>query len=269
MITRRGFVAGAAAALALAAASRRARAIGPGSRFRFGQLQLGSAKPPRPAALKRLAWEIDKRTSIDIDLEPALVTPTSDTLHETPFLYLAGERDFELPSAAGIEALRRYLTYGGFLLIDSAEGTADGAFDGSVRKLIAAIYPQPAKTLEVVAPDHVVYKSFYLLDKPLGRLAISPAMEGIVREDRLVATYVANDMGGAWARDDFGNYDFPCDPGGDRQRELSFRMGVNLVMYALCLDYKADQVHVPFIMKRRRWKPDDGALDPAKPSGKP
>ncbi len=269
MITRRGFVAGAAAALALAAVPRRARAIGPGSRFRFAQLQIGSAKPPRPAALKRLAWEIDKRTSIDIDLEPALVTPTSETLHESPFLYLAGERDFELPSAAGIEALRRYLTYGGFLLIDSAEGSADGAFDGSVRKLVAAIYPQPAKTLEVVPPDHVVYKSFYLLDKPLGRLAIAPALEGIVREDRLVAAYVANDMGGAWARDDFGNYDFPCEPGGDRQRELSFRMGVNLVMYALCLDYKSDQVHVPFIMKRRRWKPDDGAMDPAKLPSKP
>ena len=39
-------------------------------------------------------------------------------------------------------------------------------------------------------------------------------------------------------------------------------MGVNLVMYALCLDYKSDQVHVPFIMKRRRWKPDDGAQQP-------
>ena len=260
--TRRQLLAGAAATLALAAIPRRARAIGPGSKFRFGQLQIGSSKPPRPAALKRLAWEIDKRTSIDVELEPALVTPTSETLHETPFLYLAGEREIELPSPAGIEALRRFLTFGGFLLIDSAEGSTDGAFDGSVRKLIAAIYPQPAKGLEIIAAEHVVYKSFYLLDKPLGRLAIAPAMEGIVREDRIVAAYVANDLGGAWARDDFGNYDFPCEPGGDKQRELAFRMGVNLVMYALCLDYKADQVHVPFIMKRRRWKPDDGALDP-------
>ena len=47
--------------------------------------------------------------------------------------------------------------------------------------------------------------------------------------------------------------------------ELAFRMGVNLVMYALCLDYKTDQVHVPFIMRRRRWKPDDGAAVPAAP----
>jgi hypothetical protein len=209
-----------------------------------------------------MAWEISKRTSVDVEIAPAMVTPTTDTLHETPFLYLAGERELELPSAAGIEALRRFLTFGGFLLIDSAEGAPDGAFDGSVRKLMTAIFPSPAKGLELIPQDHVVYKSFYLLDKPVGRLAIAPAMEGVIRDGRIVVAYVANDMGGAWARDDFGNYDFTCEPGGERQRELAFRMGVNLVMYALCLDYKADQVHVPFIMKRRRWKPDDGALPP-------
>jgi hypothetical protein len=86
----------------------------------------------------------------------------------------------------------------------------------------------------------------------------------VTHDQRLVAAYVANDLGGAWARDDFGNYDFPCEPGGEKQRQLAFRMGVNIVMYALCLDYKSDQVHVPFIMTRRRWKPDDGATEPKK-----
>ena len=267
MVTRRGFlVSGAAAALALAVRGKPARAIGPGSKFKFGQLQLTRGDlGPRPAALRRLAWEIQKRTSVETDLEPAIVTPTTDTLHETPFLYLSGERELELPSNAGIESLRRFLTFGGFLLIDSAEGSTSGAFDGSVRKLISAIYPPTGsvKGLELVANDHVVYKSFYLLDRPYGRLAIAPAMEAVIRDGRIVAAYVANDLGGAWSRDDFGNYDFPCEPGGERQRELAFRTGINLVMYALCLDYKADQVHVPFIMKRRRWKPDDGALTPA------
>ncbi len=267
MISRRQLFAGAIAAGALALA-RRASAIGPKSKFRFGQLQLGSSRTvPRPSALKRMGWEIAKRTSIDVELAPASVTPTSDDLHETPFLYLAGEREVELPNPAGIDALRRFLTFGGFLLIDSAEGSTDGAFDGSVRKLMAAIFPATGqqKGLEVIPANHVIYKSFYLLDKPLGRLAIAPAMEGVIRDGRIVAAYVANDLGGAWARDDFGNYDFPCEPGGERQRELAFRMGVNLVMYALCLDYKEDQVHVPFIMKRRRWKPDDGASPPIPP----
>jgi hypothetical protein len=177
-----------------------------------------------------------------------------------------------VPSPAGVEALRRYLTFGGFLLIDSAEGTTDGAFDRSVRALCAALYPAPAANLEVVPNDHVVYKSFYLLDRPVGRLALSPVMEGVTRSGRLTVAYVQNDLGGAWSKDNFGNYDFPCEPDGERQRELAFRMGVNLVMYALCLDYKTDQVHVPFIMRRRRWRPDDGAqtpsasTPPAKPS---
>jgi hypothetical protein len=267
--TRRGWIAGGLAAAASLALTRRSEAIGKTSKFRFGQLQLAGGNKagdrPRPNALRRLGWELEKRTSMIVELEPAFVTPTTDTLHETPFLYLAGDRELELPSPAGIAALRRFLTFGGFLLIDSAEGSTDGAFDGTVRKLISAIFPSPAKGLEIVPSDHVVYKSFYLLDRPLGRLAIAPAMEAVIRDGRIVAVYVGNDLGGAWTRDDFGNYDFPCEPGGERQRELAFRMGVNLVMYALCLDYKADQVHVPFIMKRRRWKPDDGALTPALP----
>jgi len=263
MLTRRQLLAGAAAGAALLTA-RRAAAIGRTSKFRFGHLQLGTGASwnPRPSALRRLGWEIEKRTSVDMELDPAVVTPATDTLHETPFLYLTGERAFELPSTAGIEALRRFLTFGGFLLIDSAEGSTDGAYASSARKLVSAIFPPPAKSLEIIPTDHVVYKSFYLLDKPVGRLALAPAMEGVIRDGRLVVAYIPNDLAGAWARDDFGNYDFPCEPGGEKQRELAFRIGINLVMYTLCLDYKSDQVHVPFIMKRRRWKPDDGASSP-------
>lgn len=242
--------------------ARRAGAIGPGAKFRFGQLVLGKDQPPRPNALRRMVWELDKRTSIDVDLESPIVTLDSARLHETPLLYLAGDREFSLPTPAGVETLRRFLTFGGFLLIDSAEGSTDGAFDKSVRALVDAIYPRPAPGLELVPADHVVYKSFYLLERPLGRLALSPVMEGVTRSGRLVVAYVQNDLGGAWARDNLGNYELACQPGGERQRELAFRMGVNLVMYALCLDYKTDQVHVPFIMRRRRWRPDDGAVVP-------
>lgn len=266
-LTRRGLLRAAIAGVVLARA-RGAFALGPSSKFRFGQLQLGNGTSwnPRPTALKRMAWELEKRTSIEPELEPAIVTLASDTLHETPLLYLAGERGFDLPSTTAIEALRRFLTFGGFLLVDGAEGSTDGAFDASVRRLLAAVFPPPAKSLEVVSADHVIYKSFYLLDHPVGRLAIAPAMEGVFHDGRMVCAYVANDLGGAWARDDFGNYDFPCEPGGEKQRELAFRLGVNIVMYALCLDYKSDQVHVPFIMNRRRWRPDDGAQSPTAPS---
>lgn len=259
--SRRQFLAlGAGAALALA--TRRAAAIGDGSLFRIGQLSLGAEGPSRPNALRRLLREVDKRTSIAVDLDPRPVSLSDRSLHETPFLYLTGDREFPIPPPAEIDRLRRFLTFGGFLLIDSAEGSADGAFDGSVRQLASALFPSSPSPLAIVPRDHVVYKSFYLVDRPVGRVAVSPVLEGVQRDDRLVLAYSRNDLGGAWARDDFGNWVYQCEPGGERQREMARRTGVNLVMYALCLDYKEDQVHVDFIMRRRRWRPDDGAETP-------
>jgi hypothetical protein len=69
---------------------------------------------------------------------------------------------------------------------------------------------------------------------------------------RLAVLYSGNDMIGAFARDSLGTWEYEVVPGGELQREKSVRLGVNIAMYALCLDYKEDQVHIPFIMKRRR-----------------
>jgi hypothetical protein len=59
-----------------------------------------------------------------------------------------------------------------------------------------------------------------------------------------------NDWAAAWAVDDGGRHLFPVVPGGENQREMAYRFGVNLVMYALTGNYKADQVHVPAILER-------------------
>jgi hypothetical protein len=227
----------------------------------MGQLRLGEAWNPRPGALGRLSWELEKRTSIKVAPNPAEVDLSKARLRHTPYLYLAGDREFLPPPAAELGRLRRFLTFGGFLHIDSAEGVIGGAFDRSVRRLLAELFPGPGHKLGLVAKDHVVFKSFYLIPRPVGRLAISSVMEGIIHDKRLVVAYTQNDLGGAWSRDDFGNFHYKCEPGGERQREMAFRLGTNLAMYALCLDYKTDQVHVPFIMRRRRWRPDDGAED--------
>ena len=238
----------------------RARAFGGASHFRIGQLQIGERWNPRPTALRRLLWEIEKRTSIEAAREPVPVGLGDDDLHETPFLYLAGDREFPIPSERELERLRRFITYGGFLLIDSAEGSTGGAFDRSVRQMLQGSILGRGESPSIVPRDHVVYKTFYLLDAPVGRLAISSSMEGVIQDGRLAVAYVQNDLGGAWERDNFGNYRYRCEPGGERQREMSFRLGVNVAMYALTGDYKEDQVHVPFIMRRRRWRPDDDAI---------
>jgi len=260
MLSRRELLALGAAGSALLA-SRGARAIGKGSQFRIGQLQHDGNWDPRPTALRRLLWEIDKRTSINVDLDAKPITLADDDLHETPFLYLAGDGAFSLPSGAEIESLRRFLTFGGFLLVDSAEGRTEGAFDGSVRKLLEAVFPEPTEGFQIVPKNHVLYKSFYLIDRPLGRLAVSPVLEGIVHDERVVVAYSQNDIAGAYSRDSFGNWEFQCDPGGAAQRERAFRLGINLVMYALCNEYKSDQVHVEFIMRRRHWRSADSDVN--------
>ena len=254
MLTRRRFLVSTAAGGALAALlrPRRARAIGDGAKFQIGQISLGTNWNPRPTALKRLAWEVDKRTSIDIRSDPAEVRLSDQDLFKRPFLYLAGDRAFPAPNEDELVRLRHHLQFGGFLLTDSAEGRPSGAFDASVRALAKRLFPKAP--FGPIDGEHVIYKSFYLLRGAPGRVIASDKLEGVTHDGRLVIVHTQNDLGGAWARDSFGQHDFDCFPGGEGQREQAFRVGINVVMYALCLDYKSDQVHVPFILKRRRWQ---------------
>lgn len=246
-----------------------------------------SGGAPDGSVLRRLLWEIEKRTSIEVAPEAALVRVSDDMeLHRHPLLYWTGDRAFAMPSEEELARLRRHLVMGGMLILDSAEGRAGGGFDQSARALVAKLFPsQPLRRLP---EDHVLFRSFYLLRVPAGRVIAQPYLEAVIiggggsgsaasagngsasngsasaaastaassvsGGGRAAIVYSQNDLGGAWARDRVGQWQHEVVPGGENQRELAFRLGVNLVMYALCLDYKSDQVHVPFIMRRRMWQ---------------
>ena len=243
-----GLGAGAAALL-----PRPALAIGDRSLFRFGRLALPGLPDPRPSALRRLAWELVRRTSLATASDPDELRLGDPALYRHPFLVLSGDRGFTLPSEGDLARLRRHLTYGGFLVVDSAEGRAGGAFDDSVRKLLAQLLPGelPAR----LPDDHVLWKSFYVLSGAPGRILAAPYVEGVERDRRLAVVYTQNDLSGALARDGFGRWEHEVIPGGDQQREEAFRFAVNLVMYALCLDYKTEQAHIDFILRTRRVRP--------------
>ncbi|HXT98087.1 MAG TPA: DUF4159 domain-containing protein [Polyangia bacterium] len=231
--------------------ARDAHAIGDRSLFRFARLALPGLPDPRPTALKRLAWEIVRRTSVQTAADAIDLRLADPNLFRYPFLVLSGDRGFALPSEADVARLRRYLTYGGFLLIDSCEGRAGGAFDESVRRLLAQTLPGE---LPIRIPEgHVLWKSFYVLHGAPGRIVAAPYLEGVERDRRLAVVYTQNDLGGAWARDGFGRWEHEVVPGGEDQREEAFRLGVNLVMYALCLDYKTEQAHIDYILRTRRY----------------
>jgi len=193
--------------------------------------------------------ETDKRTSIDVHFDPVPLRIMDPALFRHPFLYLAGAREFSPFTDAVVARLRWHLVMGGFLLIDNAEARPGGGFDRSVRSLVSRLFP--AGRLARLPDDHVIYTSFYLIDKPVGRTATPGFLEAVIHDGRALLVYSASDLGGAFARDSLGQWEFDCYPGGEAQREKAFRLGINLVMYALCLDYKSDQVHVPFILKRR------------------
>ncbi|RMG16416.1 MAG: DUF4159 domain-containing protein [Deltaproteobacteria bacterium] len=225
----------------------RARAFGETSQLVFAVVDHPGDPNPRPTALRRLAWEVVKRTSIEAKLESRLLSLSDPQIFYHPLLVLAGRDAFPPFDERSVASLRRHLTYGGLLFVDSAEGDLGSPFDQSVRRLLERALP--GAKVEPVPRKHVLYKSFYLLDEPSGRVLRRPYLSSVVLDDRLAVVYSHNDLMGAWARDDLGMWEYDVDP---RQREMAFRLGVNLVMYAMCLDYKDDQVHLPFILKRRK-----------------
>ena len=240
------------AVLALGIAGR-ARALGELSKIRLARLRLPDLPDPRPTALRRLAWELERRTSLVCSPDPIELGFTSPDLFRYPLCLLSGERAFATPPEADCARLRRYLTFGGCLLIDSAEGRVGGGFDESARKLMARVLPGDVP--KRVPEDHVLWKSFYILRDNPGRVLVAPYLEAVERDRRLAVIYTQNDLCGAMARDGFGRWEHDVVPGGDEQRERAFRLAVNVVMYALCLDYKTEQAHIDFIMRTRRAHP--------------
>jgi hypothetical protein len=252
---RRGIVliASAACSVGVVLMAAQGEALGPKAKLRLAQvLYAGGKAVPRSTALQRLAWEIEKRTSIDIEMEPIKLRVSDRGLFRHPLLYLSGDRAFDPFAENEIARLSRHLVFGGMLVIDSADPHPGGGFDRSVRRMVGRLFPD--RSLAKIPRSHTMYQSFYLLTQFVGRVAAVPYLEGVQRDDRYLVVYSQNDLAGAWARDNFGQWEYGVHPGGEKQRELAFRWGINLVMYALCLDYKADQVHIPFILKRRRWQ---------------
>jgi hypothetical protein len=230
---------------------RGAHAIGEHSNFRFARIALPGLPDPRPSALRRMAWELVRRTSVVTSSDPVELRLSDPALFRFPFLLLSGDRGFALPPEGELSRLRRHLTYGGFLLIDSAEGRAGGAFDDAVRRLLAQLLPGELPTR--IPDEHVLWKSFYVLSGAPGRVLAAPYVEGVERDRRLAVVYSQNDLGGAWARDGYGRWEHEVIPGGDEQREAAFRFGVNIVLYSLCLDYKTEQAHIDYILRTRRF----------------
>ena len=198
--------------------------------------------------LTGLSIIVNRRTAVDL-ADPVGIDLESDELLFFPFLYWP-ITEIAPPSFAAAAKVRDYLDGGGVILFD-ARDPAGAVSMGALRDLAERLRIPP---LIPVPQDHVLSRSYYLLRDFPGRWTggdvwIEKAGERI--NDGVSPVIVgSNDWAGAWAVDETQRPLFPVVPGGERQREMAYRFGINLVMYTLTGNYKADQVHLPAILDR-------------------
>ena len=201
------------------------------------------------AGLKGLSAVINRRTAAELS-EPIGISPETDRLSFFPLLYwpMTAEQVSLTPDA--VARINDFMRNGGTILFDTrAQG--DPSL-GSVLPRLGANIDIPR--LIPMPSDHVLTRSYYLLKELPGRYTggqIWVERTGSRVNDGVSSVIVgANDWAGAWAVDDGMQPLYPLATGGARQRELAYRVGVNLIMYTLTGNYKADQIHIPEILKR-------------------
>lgn len=226
----------------------RADAFGEAGAFNPRLLSAGARQDSkaRESGASRWSWELVRRTSAPARLVVSRVMADRPELCAEPFAIWAGESDVGTLSTSELRGLSRFFALGGLLVIDDSTPES-GAFGRSARRELARVLPEspPVK----IDPTHVLYKTFYIIDRPVGRLPGTGAIDAIVRGKSAQALFLGVDLLGALSRAG-ESWAFEVS-GGNHERDRAVRLAVNIGMYVLCSDYKDDQVHAPWLMRRR------------------
>jgi hypothetical protein len=232
---------------------------------RLAYVVTGDAEIDRTSeeGLSGLSKVLRARTALE-PAEPMGVDLDKDELSFFPILYWPVREDAQPLSDATLAKVDAFMKQGGLIIFDTRDH--ETSFSGgatqnqALNRLIGQLDIPP---LEPVPENHVLTKSFYLMRSFPGRwdggalwVEAEPQDEA-ERSERSRRTdgvsslvITSNDLAGAWALDESNRPIYPTVPGGEVQREMAFRAGVNVVMYALTGNYKADQVHVPALLER-------------------
>ncbi len=221
------------------------------------------------AGLGGLTLFLAQRTALEAG-EPAGLDISRDELAFYPLIYWPIVPGAARPSDQTLKRVDTYMKQGGTVLFDTRDAVSAPPGAGGdtrspgmleLRKILSSL---DIPELEPVPRDHVLTKTFYLLREFPGRFksgqlwvealpavsedaAARPARGGDGVSSIIITS---NDLAGAWAMQPDGQPMLPMLENEPRQRELAFRAGVNIVMYTLTGNYKADQVHVPALLER-------------------
>jgi hypothetical protein len=247
------------------------QALGATGKVTFGYVLSGDAGADDTSrqGLQGLNRELIARTAVDPG-EPVGVNIANDEIAFFPILYwpvVANAR--ALPDAV-LAKIDAYMKQGGLIVFDTRDygqgmpsgfNLQGGGRDGTALQRLLGRLDLPR--LEPVPDTHVLTKSFFLIRSFPGRWdggqmwveaeAPENSAQGkrAKRADGVSSVIItSNDLASAWARDANGRPLYPTVPGGELQREMAFRTGINIVMYALTGNYKADQVHIPALLER-------------------
>lgn len=220
------------------------------------------------AGLQGLSSTLFARTSIE-PAAPISVDLEMDELSFFPLIFWPITATQPLPSSEAYAKLNRYLRTGGMIVFDTrdADVAGFGADTPEANRLRAIAAGLDIPPLEPVPSDHVLTRAFYLLQDFPGRYngpevwveAAPPDAETVegmpfrnLNDGVTPVVIGGNDWAAAWAVDDARRPMFRIGSGlaGERQREIAYRFGVNLVMYVLAGNYKSDQVHIPALLDR-------------------
>ncbi len=210
--------------------------------------------------LRGLTLLLSDRTSTAL-AEPVGLDLAQDELVFYPVIYWPVPENAEPLSDAVRTKIQAYMKNGGTIFFDTRDGGLDASLNGggntSLQTLLTKLDLPP---LEPVPEKHVLTRSFYLLDRFPGRYDGPAPWVEAQASGEVAATGAAdgvssiiigaNDYAAAWAINDNGDPLNALVGNADRQREFAFRTGINIVMYALTGNYKADQVHVPALLER-------------------
>jgi hypothetical protein len=223
------------------------------------------------SGLAGLTLYLAQRTALEAG-EPIGLNIERDELAFFPLIYWPIVPNAAKPSAQALAKIDAYMKQGGTVLFDTRDSVMAPPGPGgenrspgmmALRQILGSL---DIPELEPVPKDHVLTKTFFLLRDFPGRFtggqlwveAIAPPEEGEddakrpARGGDGVSSIIitSNDLAGAWAMRSDGQPLLPLVPGEPRQRDMAFRAGVNIVMYTLTGNYKADQVHVPALLER-------------------